>query len=373
MKAVVNAERFSEALKKAGAVLGKAVIPLLEQVRADFAGGVCRLTGTNLDHWLIAEIPAEGDSFSFVFSNTREIIRLCKYFSGALTLEVTGQAEDESRYKRNKGYLLEITCGEKGASFPVWDSEDYPVLGDPGELLYCYSVRPAELLRRVKRIGYAACPSKTRPQSIGVRFQDSRLWCVDGVRLAVNTDSNLTVDRPFVLSKLSLAHLKEFGGECADLRIYQKFAVFSGGGLSLYCRIILSSDAMELEKVVPKSFVSTYSVRRSSFLDALKYLNDCVRDRSKACVLCDRGKLYVLENDRMYRATVDIQGESFDRHAFRLTFLKEALEQFAGVEEITVHENNAAAPVLFTAGGADIALLLPVRAYKGWERIDAAA
>lgn len=72
MLATVDAKAFSEVLKSVVPVLKTSCIPVLEEVSVRFSDGRCILTATDLNTWIIREIPASGDNFSFVFSRTKK-------------------------------------------------------------------------------------------------------------------------------------------------------------------------------------------------------------------------------------------------------------------------------------------------------------
>ena len=99
MKAFVDAKAFYDAMKKVSGALHRSAIPSLEQIRMDFEAGVCRLTASDLTLWLSVEIPAKGDSFSFMFSNTENAVRACRYFSGEMTAELRGEKKDKKLMK----------------------------------------------------------------------------------------------------------------------------------------------------------------------------------------------------------------------------------------------------------------------------------
>ena len=72
MRAVVDAKEFSQALDKISKVLRKSCIPVLGEALVQFTNGRCILTGTDMFTWLIAELPARGDEFAFVFHRTAD-------------------------------------------------------------------------------------------------------------------------------------------------------------------------------------------------------------------------------------------------------------------------------------------------------------
>lgn len=83
MRATVNARAFSEALTSLVPVLKTSGIPVLEEVSVRFSNGRCILTATDLNTWVIKEIPASGDNFSFVFSRTKKWSELAAVLTAA--------------------------------------------------------------------------------------------------------------------------------------------------------------------------------------------------------------------------------------------------------------------------------------------------
>lgn len=98
MRAVVDAKEFSKALDKVSKAVRKSkYIPVLEEVLVQFRNGRCVLTGTDLETWLTAEIPARGDDFAFIFYRTASAVKACRRFDGKLIMELTGISEGRNR------------------------------------------------------------------------------------------------------------------------------------------------------------------------------------------------------------------------------------------------------------------------------------
>ena len=84
-KATIDAKTFSEGLDQVSRALQKSSYPALSEVSVRVEDGICILTATDLDTWLIKRIPAQGDDLAFVFSRTRRLqkpaaclmVRLC--------------------------------------------------------------------------------------------------------------------------------------------------------------------------------------------------------------------------------------------------------------------------------------------------------
>lgn len=66
MRFTVDARAFSDAMSKVSKVLRKSPLPILEEITVCIQHGRCTLTATDLETWLVAEIPTLGDDMSFV-------------------------------------------------------------------------------------------------------------------------------------------------------------------------------------------------------------------------------------------------------------------------------------------------------------------
>jgi len=123
MRATVDAKEFSQALDKASKVLTKSRVPVLGEVMDRFSDGRCVLTGTDLNTWMIAELPARGDEFAFVFHQTANVAKACRRFEGELSFELTETGEG-----REKHLKLCMSCGYRAGEFNAFFPEDYPNL-----------------------------------------------------------------------------------------------------------------------------------------------------------------------------------------------------------------------------------------------------
>lgn len=71
-RATVDAQAFADAMNKVSKVLRKSPLPILEEIAVCIQHGRCTLTATDLETWLVAEIPTLGDDMSFVLSSRDE-------------------------------------------------------------------------------------------------------------------------------------------------------------------------------------------------------------------------------------------------------------------------------------------------------------
>lgn len=103
-KIIVDAKAFAEAMNKVSRVLKKSAIPILEEVAVSIKDDRCALTATDLETWLVAELPAQGDDLSFVFQRTKDVMKACAHFEGELHLS------DQRMAGKDQG-CLSLLCG----------------------------------------------------------------------------------------------------------------------------------------------------------------------------------------------------------------------------------------------------------------------
>ena len=356
MKAFVDAKAFYDAMEKVSGALHRSALPMLEQIRVDFEDGVCRLTASDITLWLIAEVPAEGDNFSFVFSNTANAVRACQFFSGRMTAELRGEKKD---------MRVLLSAEGKTGEFPVNSVELWPECPcEPPKQHYILDA-PA-LLDRIKKVKYATRICESKPALAGVRFDGKHVWCVDGYRLAVNDDDSLNVEQSFILPSNALTHLKAFDAGETELTVGAKYAVFAAEGIKLLIRRLVPSDNLQLETAVPQQSTETYPVNRKKLLEAIRYLDGCSRGMKAPYVFFDGEALFLRNGNSEYSVFLDVEGKCEIQYAFDLPYMKDALEQFAGEETIRISVISKFAPIVIRSDSSNTALLLPVRMRDDW-------
>lgn len=121
MRFTVDARAFSDAMSKVSKVLRKNPIPILEEIAVCIQNGRCTLTATDLETWLVAELPARGDDMSFVFSRTKDVMKACAHFEGELAITFVPKDEKDGK--------IEVLCEQRAAEFSTASYEDYPECG----------------------------------------------------------------------------------------------------------------------------------------------------------------------------------------------------------------------------------------------------
>lgn len=66
-RAIVDAKAFAEAMNKVSKVLKKSAIPILEEIAVRIQDDRCTLAATDMETWLVAELPVHGDDTLLAF------------------------------------------------------------------------------------------------------------------------------------------------------------------------------------------------------------------------------------------------------------------------------------------------------------------
>ena len=207
MRSSVGAAAFYKAMTALMDIPAKSPVKVLQEIKVEFTADHCTLSATNFNTWLSVTISASGDDFAFVFWNSAGVQKVCRYFTGQLELELSGQ---------RKSQIITMRCGDKGGKFPVYEAEECPTWPE-FEAKQSYTANAANILKCVKQVKYAVDLRSTRPEYQGVLFQNKHIWAVEGRRAACCDDGGLSVEKPFTVAVPALEHLKVFGNTDINL------------------------------------------------------------------------------------------------------------------------------------------------------------
>ena len=160
MRSSVDAAAFYKAMTALMDIPAKRPVKVLQEIKVEFTADHCMLSATNFNIWLSVTIPASGDDFAFVFWNSAGVQKVCRYFTGQLELELSGQ---------RKSQIITMRCGDKGGKFPVYEAEECPTWPE-FEAKQSYTANAANILKCVKQVKYAVDLRSTRPEYQGVLF-----------------------------------------------------------------------------------------------------------------------------------------------------------------------------------------------------------
>lgn len=357
LHASVDARQFHEALSRAHRIAAKrSSIPILGEALVSFDGIHCTITCTNLDQWCLATLSAEGDSFSFAFTKTKSILNACRYYSGNLEFSYTPDP-DKALYEKTGTLVISdgarnLQCRVEGGScFPEFPETDYQDR---------YPINAEKLLERFNRVKYAVYSDSSRPVLCCIEFLDSRIVAVDGHRLALSSDSELTVKTPFFIPHEAMAELQMFKRQPCTLCVGKKYAAFENESLLLLTRIP-ESEHWDVDEMIPKAFDTEYPVSVEKFWGEVKYLNEVAIKKERQPIRFDGPTMELETSDGVYSVKMGLP--PVPERGFNPKYLLEGLGQFKAkkADTVTMKVSHPLSPVVFTDGEDDLAMVLPVR------------
>ena len=361
MKSSVDAKAFSKALDQVSKVLKKSVLPILGEVSVLFLENKCVLTATDLETWITTEIPACGDTFSFVFSRTKDVARACRLFEGDLIIELT-----ETGRERERSLLTTLRSGSRVAEFAAMLPEDYPVLS-PITAETAVTLNASELYTRIERVRYATqkpSPNCARVDLTCVQFEKDRIFALDGYRAACDTSEKQIFPKPFMTSGKALSHLKMFGSREVSVRYGKNRVQVTDGISSLYLRMA-EAPVYQLDNAVPKSYREEFYIRPKDFLRELDYLKKIAVGEKVIAVRFRGDQLFVSASSGTYSSHIKLDGTNDTTVGFDLRYMEDALQQFKDETWVKMKVSSETSPfILEAAERGDFAMVLPFRLKK---------
>lgn len=351
MKVTVDAARFRTALETVNkTVKSFPECPVMEQIRVEVKNGICTLTGSNLEQFLVANFPVQGgEAFTCVLQRPKLALKASKHFSGELILDYDGP-----------GHVLRLENGQRSCELFTTEDE-YPSLPPLGDDPDVYTTNAARLNSRYGHIKYATVNDKERPAFGGIRFLDDRLAAIGRQRMAINKDGAFTVRKPFILPAPAMKLLPLFGDAEISLSVGKLWSVMASEELRLYTRL-LALDTFDVDAPIPKQFRETYTVDPNQYAKELHYLNEFVTDIDHTQAVFENGALTVSTARGQFRTEVDVEGSAQIKYAVAPQYMMEAMGQFKDTGRVTVNVNAASGAIVLTeATGENLALVLPMR------------
>ena len=342
-----------------GGIIRKSSIPVLNAVLVRFEGDRCTLTSTNIDTYLSATLPAQGDEFAFLLDRPRETARAFRQFEGELALEQTEKGEGDRRR-----ITLALSCGPRAAELHPFLPEDFPSY-PVWEPLEIFTANANRLYARVERVKYAVgVPEKNdaRPCRSKVQFSGANVYAVDGYRMAWDTDPELEAPRPFMAAPDALEHLKLFGDQEVSVQLGERFARVTDGMTSLvFC--LPEGELYKLDSALTDKFRAEFQVSPKEFLAELKYLKQSLRGNRAHLVRFSGGALLAESMGERYATKISAIGCEGVEFGFSLDYMTDALKQFEKEPSVNMKVSaGSLGPIIIEAQGrGDRALVMPVR------------
>ena len=350
MRSSVDAAAFYKAMTALMDIPAKSPVKVLQEIKVEFTADHCTLSATDFGTWLSVTIPASGDDFAFVFWNSAGVQKVCRYFTGQLELELSGQ---------RKSQIITMRCGDKGGKFPVYEAEECPTWPE-FEAKQSYTANAANILKCVKQVKYAVDLRSTRPEYHGVLFQGRHIWALEGHRAACCDDGGLDVKTPFMVGVPALEHLKVFGNTEIQIDVNERCVTFRNEWVRLTAYRVPSPPFLSYENIAPQRWNEEICFYPKDFVQALKNLLACTGKTVKPYIRFHNGGLTLRTKDCLYKAAVPISPESHIFFGVDIRYMLDALTQFEKQELVTMRLITPLGAISLVAGSSS-AIVLPVR------------
>ncbi len=356
-RAILDAKTFSEGLDMVSHVLKKSVIPQLSEVMVSIHNGRCTLTATDMETWLLHEVPADGDDLSFVFRRTKDVAKACRLFDGTLELELNDSGEGSKRQ-----LSLQMRCGNRAGEFDALDPDGYPAYAS-FDVEDTFTMNAKALMDRIGRVEYAASKPCTnaRPTSVSVQLSGNHVYALDGRHMSCDTDMDFSFPVAFMANAGSLAHLKLFGDREIQIELGERRGRFTDHTTTLDFRLN-GKEFFNVDAAIPQGSKEEFYVSPKEFLRELKYLKEFTVGERCPYVRFFGGEMVMPLNNGKYRTSVVITGSNEIMFAFDLSLMLDALQQFKDESQVKLKVTSAVSPFILEAEGRnDFALVCPTK------------
>lgn len=367
MKFTLVTNEFYEALEKVSKTILEKVSKtisdskydvIINNVKVEIKNNICKLTSTNLTETTITKIPiinSDGDC-EFVLLDIKTLLKAMKFYNA----DYTDFIFEESK--------LSVKNGTKNTTQQVLNSTDFPaepIFNSDEVSEYKYDIK--NLSDRLSLVKYAvASINNTKPILAGVHFNSNEIVACDGFKLAINTDSDLTIENPFTIPYKSIKVITDIlkdGKKNKDINIIvnHKLISFSDDNTTVICGL-LAGDYIDYKRFIKKGDIEL-SVNVKDFSDNLKYLKTFITKNSNgkvAPIAWKENKLKVLNSKGMYETEIKLIGEFNNYIGFDCDYMLDLLSQFKDFNDIKVNFTNSVSPIILTSNN-NTALLVPIR------------
>ncbi len=359
----MNRETLLDAVTAVGrAVSTRSMIPALSGIRLSGESGKLRLTATDGDISLDAEIEADVSAGGEVVVPGRLLTDVVRQMpAGAVKIE---QPENGS-----------ITLGSGNASFTlrVLPAEDFPqssvVEGETVE------IPSAEFSQTVERVRKAASRDETRPHLTGILLSldgdQLRTVATDSYRLAVKTTTlpsavSVSIEANVPARALDEAVRIAATGEKITITPGERQIQFAAGAFRLTSRLI-DGQFPDFAQLLPDSYEHELDIDAAELLDAVKRIGLLAQRNTPLKLAFSEGELNISAETADIGAGSEgmplagYSGDPIDI-GFNPDFLREGLESAAS-ERITLKLISPFRPGLIEAGeaGEFRYLVMPIR------------
>ena len=221
---------------------------------------------------------------------------------------------------------------------------------------------PAEKLKdRIKQISYIDVAKNTNTALQGIHFLDQLMVTCDGIRLAINTDTNLNIKTPFTVGVESLKTLCEIASGGMMIRTHKNYMSAETKDMVFFSRLI-EGKFLDVHRVMPSTSSTVVHVETKQYLEALKYLKEFI-DKDRPMVKWGNNFIQTSGVKGNFECSIEQDNKMDFEILYNINYMIDALGQFAKDKSITISLNGALSPLLISNEN-DCALVCSMKAKK---------
>lgn len=362
MKFKVIRSKFLDGLKSVqNIVAGKGSLPILQNVMIETSERSIKLTTTDLDISIKAEVECE-------------VLN-----SGATTLPVkllftsmTKAAEGEIEIEVDAQERASIKAGSARFKLQGMPASEFPQLPEEGDA-YSYTIPQATVREMLRKTAYAASQDDTRRMLKGVlmSFKDEKLTMVatDGRRLALvekELEFPKEAEREIVLPSKAVAELQRSLASEGDVTIMVKKSqiCFNLAGVIIYSKL-MDDSYPNYKQVIPNQCDHHISIDRQLLLDALDRASVMTMDEAHSTKLIFEANTLTVTSaandigEARDEVPIKYAGEKIET-MFNPSYVMDPLKAIDD-DEITIDINDGHTPAVIKCSIPFLYVLMPLR------------
>ena len=362
MKFKVIRSKFLEGLKSVqNIVAGKGSLPILQNVLIESGERTIKLTTTDLDISIKAEVECEvSDPGATTLPVKLLFTSMSKVAEGEV--EVTVDAQERAT----------IRAGSARFKLQGMSAAEFPQLPEEGDA-YSYTVPQATIKEMLRKTSYAASQDDTRRMLKGVlvSFKDEKLTMVatDGRRLALvekELEFPKVAERDIVLPSKAVAELQRSLGLEGDVAIMVKKSqvCFNLSGVIIYSKLV-DDTYPNYRQVIPAQCAQHIVVDRQLLLDALERASVMSMDDSHSSKLIFESNVLTVTSaandigEASDEVPIKYAGEKIET-MFNPTYVMDPLKAIDD-DEVTIDINDGHTPAVIRCSIPFLYVLMPLR------------
>ena len=238
MKFEVRNSVIRPAIATASTVIGRAMLPILNNVRLDLRGGLLTITGSNIEQTVSTTIEVNGIESGSATVPAKKLLALL----GSIQPEVTIRMEcDEEKSHCN------LTAGSGKFKLLGLPADDFPMPDTSDANALHYIMDGATLGRMIREVRPAAAVNEARVVMNGIAFEfmddhEFNTIATDGKRMAISNSMGRSdtceEKKMFILPVNAVAPISRITGDFIHIMVKEKTAMFTDQNTSVITKLI---------------------------------------------------------------------------------------------------------------------------------------